>query len=81
MDWVYLAQYTDPGGSLLACFAYIERKKKEACEITLLCVNPNVARQQFGKHVLAATNTYVTIEKLLDAVFSVLVVLHEMLSM
>jgi hypothetical protein len=37
-----------------------------------VCVSPPiVARQRLSKHVLAAKNTHVTTEELLDAVFSV----------
>jgi hypothetical protein len=36
-----------------------------------VCVSfPNVARQRFGKHLPAATNTPATIEELIDSVFS-----------
>jgi hypothetical protein len=37
---------------------------------TYLYVPLNVARQQLGRYVPAATNTHKTIEELLDAVFS-----------
>jgi hypothetical protein len=36
-----------------------------------LCVPPNVASQQLGKHIPMATNTHTTTEKLLDGMFSV----------
>jgi hypothetical protein len=40
-------------------------------------IPPIVARQRVGKHIPAATNSHATIEKLLDASFSVLSVLYE----
>jgi hypothetical protein len=61
---------------------FFEKKKKEgAYEITLLilCPTSDVARQRFGKHVPAATNTLATIGKLLDAVFSMRFVLYQII--
>jgi hypothetical protein len=43
-----------------------------------LCKNPPiVARQRLGRNVTAATNTHSTIEKLLDASFSVWLVSYQ----
>jgi hypothetical protein len=39
--------------------------------------SPIVARQRLGRNVTAVTNTYATIEKLLDASFSMLSVLYQ----
>jgi hypothetical protein len=36
-----------------------------------VCLPPNVARQQLGKHVPLVSNTHATEKELLDAVFSV----------
>jgi hypothetical protein len=44
-----------------------------------VCSSTKFAKQQLGKNVPAATNTHVTIQEMLDTVFSMLSVLHQIL--
>jgi hypothetical protein len=52
---------------------YFEEIKGGLLDHVALCVSvcpPNVARQRRGKYIPAAMNTHTTVEKLLDAVFT-----------
>jgi hypothetical protein len=73
MSFLYIPLWGRLERPCLAYFLYF-KQIEEAYEITLLsvcrCISPVFVRQKLDKDVPAATSAYVTIEELLDAVFS-----------